>query len=318
MRIVMNLTPDVEGTRSSVRCRLRLREGLWGWELMSGMGPGAMGMDMLIEVRGFTVVNVNVGRRDGTTMIVAVRRSVKRDSPVGDRIFQEARSLWRRLRSRTDMHHLPEHMTSLPGRRCPLALPPRSLQLRISMEGGMLRRRILIYLLTMTDPPANANANARPTIEIEAVDARIRTATPTGLLTATLMALRGKGKEPVIVMSMLHLRLETPGRGKGVMDTVIGILSASGRGIGEMIEIGNVGSIVGVEVQAARMVGGNVRGTWEGIERGTGGERLGFLPARRSALAELASVAEAIYSLLSERGVGVVIGRTGSRTASGS
>lgn len=73
MRIVMNLILVAEGTRSSVRCRLRPREGLWGWELMSGMGPGAMGMVMLIEVRGAMVVNVNVGRRDGTTMIVVVR-----------------------------------------------------------------------------------------------------------------------------------------------------------------------------------------------------------------------------------------------------
>jgi len=42
---------------------------------MSGMGPGAMGMDMWIEVLGAMVVNANVGRRDGTTMIVAVHRN---------------------------------------------------------------------------------------------------------------------------------------------------------------------------------------------------------------------------------------------------
>ena len=75
MRIVMNLILGVEGTRSSVRCRLRLREALWGWELMSGMALGVMGMDMLIEVLGAMVVNANVGRRDGTTMIVAVHRN---------------------------------------------------------------------------------------------------------------------------------------------------------------------------------------------------------------------------------------------------
>lgn len=194
-----------------------------------------------------------------------------------------------------DMEYLFEHMTSRLVRNCLLALPPRSLQLRISMEGGTLRRRILIYPLTTTAHPANANANVRPTIEIEAVDAKTHIAIPTGLLTVTLMALRGKGTGAVIVMLMLRLLLETPGRGRGVMDIVIGILSASGRGIGATTGIGNVGRIVGVEVQAGRIVGGNGLGTPEGIERDTGGEKLDFLPARCIALEQLASVAGAIF-----------------------
>jgi len=215
-----------------------------------------------------------------------------------------------------DMDYLPEHTTSRLVRRCLLALPPHSLQLRISMEEGTLRRRILIYLLTTTEHLANANV--RPTIEIEVVDAMIRIAILTGLRIVILMVRRGKGTGVVIVMSMLRLLLENLDLGKGVTGTAIVISSASGRGIGETIGIGNVGSIVGVEVQAVRIVGGNVRGTREGIERDTGGEKLDLLTARRSVLAELASVAEAIDSLLSERGVGVAIGRTGFRTAPGS